>query len=70
MLNMSQINDIRDLKPSGYQISEIHKKNGFDSKTIVKYLEKDDFSEEPPIIIHRKSKMDPYKDIITGWLQS
>ncbi len=28
-----------------------------------------DFSEEPPIIIRRKSKMDPYKDIITEWLK-
>ncbi len=69
MLNMSQINDIRDLKQSGYRISEIHEKTGFDPKTIAKYLEKDDFSEEPPIIIRRKSKMDPYKDIITGWLE-
>ena len=69
MLNMSQINDIRDLKQSGYRISEIHEKTGFDPKTIVKYLEKDDFSEEPPIIIRRKSKMDPYKDIITEWLE-
>lgn len=69
MLNMSQINDIKDLKQSGYRISEIHEKTGFDPKTIVKYLEKDDFSEEPPIIIRRKSKMDPYKDIITEWLE-
>ncbi len=69
MLNMSQINDIRDLKQSGYRISEIHKKTGFDPKTITKYLEKDDFSEVPPIIKRRKSKMDPYKDIITGWLE-
>lgn len=69
MLNMSQINDIRDLKQSGYRISEIHAKTGFDPKTINKYLEKDDFSEDPPIIKRRPSKMDPYKDIITEWLE-
>ena len=69
MLNMSQINDIRDLKQSGYRISEIHAKTGYDPKTINKYLEKDDFSEEPPIIKRRPSKMDPYKNIITEWLE-
>ena len=41
MLNMSQINHIRDLKKKGYKISEIHEETGVDPKTIKKYLGKD-----------------------------
>ena len=69
MIKMSQINDIKEMRQSGYRISEIHKKTGIDPKTINKYLEKDDFSEEPPIIKRRSSKMDPYKDIIESRLE-
>lgn len=69
MLKMSQINDIKDMRQSGYRISEIHKKTGIDPKTINKYLQQEDFSEDPPIIKRRASKMDPYKEIIEGWLE-
>ena len=38
MLNMSQINHIKDLHQSGYRISEIDKETGIDHKTISKYI--------------------------------
>ena len=46
---MSDINDIRDLSKKGYRISDIHSITKRDPKTIKKYLEKEDFSETPPI---------------------
>ena len=70
MLVMSQINHIRDLKQSGYRISEIVKITGTDPKTIRKYIEMEDFSPElPPGIKQRPSKLDPFKPWINEWLE-
>ena len=69
MLNMSQVNNIRDLARSGYRISEISRKTGKDRKTIQKYLEKDDFSPQPPVTKETKSILDPYKPTIGDWLE-
>ena len=51
MLTMSQINDIRDLRRMGYNISKISSITGRDRKTITKYLGQDDFSPEPPVAV-------------------
>lgn len=67
MLNMSQVNDIKDLAKNGYRISEIARKTGRDPKTVVKYLTMDDFSPQPPVIKNAKSILDPYKPIIAEW---
>jgi transposase len=69
MLNMSDINDIRDLYSRGYKIGEICKKTGYDPKTIRKYLEKDDFSEDAPVLTDKTSILDPYKKLIADWLR-
>ena len=69
MLTMSQINDIRDLSRMGYKISKISSLTGADRKTIRKYLEKDDFSPEPPVAKTRESIVTPYIDKITEWLE-
>lgn len=69
MLNMSQINDIKDLSSCGYRISEISQKIGTDPKTIRKYLSQEDFSLEAPLIRQRPSILDPYKPIILEWLE-
>ncbi|MBO5567651.1 MAG: IS21 family transposase [Clostridia bacterium] len=69
MLNMTQINLIRDLAKSGYKISEIHELTKSDPKTIVKYLEKDDFSPTPPVKIGRSSIVAPFNDKILGYLE-
>ena len=68
MLNMSQINHIRDLKKKGYKISEIHEETGVDPKTIKKYLDQSDFSPEIPIAAKKPSILDPYKDKISEYL--
>lgn len=69
MLTMSQINNIRDLSRMGYRISAISSLTGKDPKTIRKYLEKDDFSPEPPVAKARASIVTPYLDNIKEWLE-
>ena len=69
MLTMSQINDIRDLRRMGYNISKISSITGRDRKTITKYLGQDDFSPEPPVAKNRVSIVTPYINIITEWLE-
>lgn len=69
MLSMSQINSIRDLKQSGYRISEIVRETGIDHKTISKYLAKDDFSPELPLKEAGPSRLDPFKPTIDEWLE-
>jgi len=69
LLNMSQINHIRDLFRTGYNVSEIHATTGVDRKTIRKYLEQDDFSPTPPVKAGGTSIVAPYHDIILGYLE-
>lgn len=69
MLKMSQVNDIRDLKRKGYNVSKISSLMGVDRKTVRKYLEQDDFSPEPPVPKGRSSIVAPYTDKITEWLE-
>lgn len=69
MLNMSQINLIRDLSKCGYRISEIHEETGTDPKTIRKYINQEDFSPLPPSRRGRPGILDSYKDIINEWLK-
>ncbi len=69
MLNMSDINDIKELAVKGYRISEIHEKTGIDRKTIRKYLLKEDFSEMPPTSVGRPSVLDPFKPIMDQWIK-
>ena len=69
MLNMTQINIIRDLAKKGYRISEIHEMTKADPKTINKYLEKDDFSPTPPIKIARSSIVAPFHEKILEYLE-
>ncbi len=69
MLNMSQINHIRDLSASGYSITDISRMTDTDRKTIRKYLGLEDFSPEIPISVERPSKLDPFKETIQTWLE-
>ena len=68
MLNMTQINHIRDLAKRGYSISEIHELTKTDRKTIAKYLARDDFSPTPPLAQRRPSKLDEFHDKIMEYL--
>jgi transposase len=69
MLSMSQVHSIRDLNQLGYRISEIAKETGTDVKTVRKYIQQEDFSPESPAVATRPSILDPYKEIIYGWLE-
>ena len=66
---MTQINFIRDLAKSGYNISKIHEMTNADPKTIKKYLEKNDFSPTPPIKQARNSIVAPFRDRIMEYLE-
>jgi transposase len=68
MLDMSQINSIRDMKQMGFKNSEIAKEKKVDLKTVRKYLEMEDFSPSPPTKEERPSNLDAYKGIIRNWL--
>jgi len=70
MLNMSQINDIKDLARSGKRPAEIIRETGRDAKTVRKYLNEEDFSPMPPTIVTKPSKLDTYKPTIDEWLES
>lgn len=68
MLNMSQIDVIREKAQRGCRIAEISRATGHDPKTVRKYLEMDDFSPKAPVKKGLPSKLDPYKAQIDQWL--
>lgn len=69
MLNMSEVNEIRDLHRSGFGITAIQKQTGKDPKTIRKYLKQDDFSPTPPVKKSHVSIVAPYDSVIREWLE-
>lgn len=69
MLNMSDIDLIREMKKNGKTITEIHKETGHDPKTIRKCLKVEDFSPVAPVKESKPSILDPYKEQITQWLK-
>ena len=69
MVNMSHINDIREMAKSGYSVAHIERKVGVDEKTVRKYRDQHDFSPKPPKMKEYPSKLDPYKDTINQWLE-
>lgn len=69
MLNMSQVNHIRDLGAAGYSVSKINELTGVDRKTIRKYLQMEDFSPEIPLEVSKPSMLDSLKPVIDEWLE-
>jgi len=71
MLQMSQIENIRNLRLEGSTVAEIRKITNLDRKTIDKYLTQTDFSVtvDDMASTPAKSKLDPYKSIIDGLLE-
>ena len=73
MLAMVQIHQIRDLyyRQGIDNISEISRITGFNRKTVIKYIDKEDFNTPPPEPDQEEDhakKLDPYKPIIDEWL--
>ena len=70
MLNMPEINYIRDLRKMGYRISEIAQETGKDPKTVRKYLQMEDFSPKPPVEnLSRPSIVGPYREKILEYFE-
>jgi transposase len=67
---MSHIAKIRDLHLEGKSIAEISRKTSNDYKTIKKYIDKEDFSEEIPMGSTRSNKLDPYKEEIANLIEN
>jgi transposase len=75
MLTMARIDDIREeYFRKGKSIAEIARERRLDRKTVRKYIEKDDFSEDPLATDLRKEnpcpKLDPFKPAIDSWLEA
>lgn len=73
MIAMDQIKHIKYLyNEQGMNLSDISKKMNLDWKTVKKYVEMEDFNEEPPTLKKAKkgvSKLDPFKSQIDEWLE-
>ena len=67
MLNMPQIQDIRDMARDR-SVADIARSLSVDEKTVRKYLKQDDFSPRPPERTPRTSRLDAHKDLIDRWL--
>lgn len=66
---MPRINSIRQLRKSGESVSAIAEQVGVSRDTVYKYINKDDFSPQPPKTTKcRPSILDPYKPLIDKWL--
>jgi len=72
MLQMSQIENIRNLRQKGSTVAEIRKITNLDRKTIDKYLTRTDFSVavDDMAFTPAKSILDPYKPTIDKLLES
>lgn len=70
MLNMSQINNIREAYAETGKVAPVARKFHVDEKTVRKYIRKEDFSPQPPISEERESRLDPYKAQIQEWIDA
>ena len=69
MLTMDQIETIKELQLRGLRPSEISRKVSVDCKTVIKYMQQEEYSPRPPVGKNGESILDPWKPIIDGWLE-
>ena len=70
MLRMEQVKDIKYLQErKGLSYRAIIKETGHAFETVKKYADLDDFTIEPKPRKRRKSKLEPYLEIIQTWLE-
>jgi Transposase and inactivated derivatives len=69
MLQMNQIDQIKDLQRQGYGPKEIAARLGLDRKTTAKYMGTEDYSGGIPSRKATPSKLDPWKAEIEQWLE-
>ena len=70
MLNMSQINDIREAYAIVGKVAAVAREFNVDEKTVRKYIKQEDFSPRKPIPEERESRLDPYKEQIREWMDA
>jgi transposase len=69
MLQMNQIDQIKDLQRQGYGPREIAARLCIDRKTTAKYMATEDYSDSVPSRKTAPSKLDPWKAEIKLWLE-
>ena len=69
MIDMPQIQSIRRMHSEGHSVSAIATTMKVSRPTVRKYLKMDDFSQPLPQKSEGPSKLDPYKELIEGWLE-
>ena len=69
MLQMNQIDQIKELQRQGLGSLEIAGRLKIDRKTVAKYMREEDFNEKAQEKRAPASKLDPWKPIIDGWLE-
>jgi predicted transcriptional regulator len=70
MYAMAKIKAIRDeFFRKGKTISEIAREQKVDRKTVRKFIEQDDWNEQPRRPVSYGSILDPYKPVIDAWLE-
>ena len=71
MLQMEQIYRIRNMKKfEGKSLRKIAKETGHDFQTVKKYVEKEDFNQNPRPKRKRQGKLSAYREIVITWLES
>jgi orotate phosphoribosyltransferase-like protein len=68
MLQMNQIDQIKELQRQGLGPQEIAQRLNLDRKTVAKYMRIDDFNSGEWIKKEKTSKLDPWKPKIGLWL--
>lgn len=69
MLDMSQMERIRDMLADGYAPTEVRETLGVSYPTIRRYAQEDDFSPQRPEASEHPGKPDPYKALIGEMLE-
>ena len=67
---MPKQQDIRRLDRQGVSRSEIARRLDVDRATVAKYADMDGMTPKPPMDRRRGSKIDPYAELVDGWLEA
>lgn len=72
MYKLSKINDVQQLRQKNFSIAAIARKCGISRNTVYKYLNQDIESAVEWVADQktRRKKLDPYRDVILGWLKT
>lgn len=70
MIDMTTVHNIRLKRKRGESVAQIAREEGVSRGTVYKYLSDDaNLSPKPPNKTGRKSRLDPYRELIRSWLE-